>query len=81
MLRLPFRANKALSGEQVSYTGFSGGLNLAASPEALQPDELAVADNVKQTVASLLLLTLTGADKFVPLFRLPREPEVKLKEF
>lgn len=32
-------------------------------------------------VASLLLLTLTGADKFVPLFRLPREPEVKLKGF
>ena len=29
-------------------------------------------------VVSLLLLTLTGADKFVPLFRLPREPEVRL---
>lgn len=45
---MPFRANKALNGEQVSYTGFSGGLNLAASPEALQPDELAVADNVER---------------------------------
>ncbi len=31
-------------------------------------------------VASLLLLTLTGADKFIPLFRLPREPEVRLKK-
>ncbi len=31
-------------------------------------------------VASLLLLTLTGADKFIPLFRLPREPEVQLKK-
>lgn len=30
-------------------------------------------------VASLLLLTFTGADRFVPLFKLPREPEVKLK--
>ena len=31
-------------------------------------------------VVSLLLLTLTGADKFIPLFRLPREPEVRLKK-
>ena len=31
-------------------------------------------------VVSLLLLTLTGADKFVPLLRLPREPEVRLKK-
>lgn len=31
-------------------------------------------------VGSLLILTLTGADKFIPLFRLPREPEVKLKK-
>ncbi|MEG0923981.1 MAG: Na+/H+ antiporter NhaC family protein [Anaerovoracaceae bacterium] len=31
-------------------------------------------------VASLLLLTITGADKFIPLFRLPREPEVRLKK-
>ncbi len=31
-------------------------------------------------VASLLLLTLTGADNFSPLFRLPREPEVRLKK-
>lgn len=29
-------------------------------------------------VASMLLLTLTGWDKFIPLFKLPREPEVKL---
>ena len=31
-------------------------------------------------VASLLLLTLTGADKFIPLFRMPREPQVQLKK-
>ena len=31
-------------------------------------------------VASLLLLTLTGADKFIPLFKMPREPQVHLKK-
>ncbi len=31
-------------------------------------------------VASLLILTLTGADKVVPLFGLPSEPNVKLKK-
>ena len=29
-------------------------------------------------VLSMLLLTLTGLDRFIPLFGLPREPEVKL---
>ena len=31
------------------------------------------------TVGSLLLLTLTGWDRFIPQFGLPREPKVKLK--
>jgi Na+/H+ antiporter NhaC len=31
------------------------------------------------TVGSLLLLTLTGWDRFIPNFGLPREPKVKLK--
>jgi len=31
-------------------------------------------------VVSILLLTLTGADRFIPLFRMPREPEVVLKK-
>ncbi|WP_010296131.1 Na+/H+ antiporter NhaC family protein [Clostridium senegalense] len=31
-------------------------------------------------VISILLLTLTGLDRFIPLFKLPREPEVKLKK-
>lgn len=31
-------------------------------------------------VASLLLLTITGLDKYIPLFKLPQEPEVTLKE-
>ena len=31
-------------------------------------------------VASMLLLTLTGADRFVPLFKMAREPEIQLKK-
>lgn len=31
-------------------------------------------------VASLLLLTLTGLDRFIPLFKLPSEPNVRLKK-
>lgn len=31
-------------------------------------------------VGSILLLTLTGWDRFIPLFRMPAEPEVKLKK-
>lgn len=31
-------------------------------------------------VVSILVLTITGLDRFVPMFGLPREPEVKLKK-
>ena len=31
-------------------------------------------------VGSMLLLTFTGLDRFVPLFGLPREPKVRLKK-
>ena len=31
-------------------------------------------------VASLLILTVTGADRFVPLFKMPAEPDVQLKK-
>lgn len=31
-------------------------------------------------VISMLVLTLTGLDKFIPLFKLPSEPKVKLKK-
>jgi len=31
-------------------------------------------------VASILILTLTGLDRFIPLFKLPSEPAVKLKK-
>lgn len=31
-------------------------------------------------VGSMLLLTLTGLDRFIPLFKLPSEPEVRLKK-
>jgi len=27
----------------------------------------------------LLMLTITGLDRFIPLFRMPTEPDVKLK--
>ena len=31
-------------------------------------------------VASILILTVTGLDRFIPLFKLPSEPDVKLKK-
>jgi len=31
-------------------------------------------------VGSILLLTLTGFDRYIPLFKLPSEPDVKLKK-
>ncbi|MBC8590158.1 Na+/H+ antiporter NhaC family protein [Wansuia hejianensis] len=31
-------------------------------------------------VVSILFLTLTGFDRFIPLFKMPREPEVRLKK-
>lgn len=31
-------------------------------------------------VASMLILTLTGLDRFIPLFKIPSEPDVKLKK-
>ncbi|ETJ99842.1 Na+/H+ antiporter family protein [Eubacterium nodatum ATCC 33099] len=31
-------------------------------------------------VASLLILTFTGLDRFIPMFRLPAEPDVRLKK-
>lgn len=31
-------------------------------------------------VISMLLLTLTGLDRFIPLFKLPKEPQVYLKK-
>jgi hypothetical protein len=31
-------------------------------------------------VGSMLLLTLTGLDRFIPLFNLPSEPKVRLRK-
>ena len=31
-------------------------------------------------IVSILLLTITGWDRFIPLFGLPSEPDVKLKK-
>ena len=32
-------------------------------------------------VISMLVLTITGLDKFIPLFKLPSEPAVRLKKY
>ncbi|MCU9815174.1 hypothetical protein [Paraclostridium sp. AKS73] len=32
------------------------------------------------TIGSILILTVTGFDKFIPKFGLPSEPKVKLKK-
>ena len=32
-------------------------------------------------VFSMLILTLTGLDRLIPLFKLPAEPDVRLKKF
>jgi Na+/H+ antiporter NhaC len=31
-------------------------------------------------VGSMLVLTFTGWDRFIPLFKIPSEPDVKLKK-
>ncbi len=44
---MPFRASKTLNDELLRYGDFRGGLNLSVAEEALQPNELAQADNVE----------------------------------
>ncbi|WP_324825241.1 Na+/H+ antiporter NhaC family protein [Sinanaerobacter sp. ZZT-01] len=64
------------------YMGFYLGIASAVYP--LQ--EIAAFDIIKYNVMamtavlSIMILTLTGWDRFVPLFRLPREPQVQLKK-
>ncbi len=63
------------------YLAYYVGITAAIYPLA----ELAATDFIRYNfmaiiaVVSLLVLTFTGADKFIPLFRTPREPEVQLK--
>ncbi|GAA0125043.1 Na+/H+ antiporter NhaC family protein [Clostridium sp. CTA-19] len=64
------------------YLSFYAGIASAVYPLR----QFAATDFIKYNimafvaVISILLLTLTGLDRFIPLFKLPREPEVKLKK-
>ena len=64
------------------YLGFYVGITTNVFPlyEFANTDFIKFNFMAMIAVATLLLLTLTGADKFVPLFRMPREPQVRLKK-
>ena len=64
------------------YLAFFAGITYAVYPMA--EGQISLMDIIMHNylawiaVLSILLLTLTGLDKFVPLFGLPSEPEVEL---
>ncbi|MEA4987339.1 MAG: Na+/H+ antiporter NhaC family protein [Anaerovorax sp.] len=64
------------------YMGFYLGIAAAVYPL----EEIAALDIIKfnvmamTAVISIMALTLTGWDRFIPLFGLPREPKVQLKK-
>ena len=64
------------------YLAFFVGIAYAVYPVA--EDTVTIIDIIMHNylawiaVLSMLLLTLTGLDRFIPLFRLPSEPEVQL---
>ncbi len=64
------------------YLAFFAGITYAVYPMA--EGAISLADIILHNylawiaVLSMLFLTLTGLDRFVPLFGLPREPEVQL---
>lgn len=64
------------------YLGFYVGVAVAVYPLAklTQVDFLKFNFMAIIAVASLLILTFTGLDRFVPLFGLPKEPKVRLKK-
>lgn len=65
------------------YMGFYVGIASAVYPlHQFVPWDI-IRYNVMAIVAvsSLLLLTLTGLDRFIPLFGLPSEPQVRLKKY
>lgn len=59
---------------------------VAVSMAVYQLDAFTAFDIIKYNataviaVSSMLLLTLTGWDRFIPLFKIPSEPDVKLKK-
>ncbi len=64
------------------YLGFYVGIAAGVYPlvEITNMDFLKFNFMAYIAVFSLLILTFTGADRFVPLFKLPSEPEVRLKK-
>ncbi len=64
------------------YLGFYVGIAAGVYPlvEITNMDFLKFNFMAYIAVLSLLILTFTGLDKFVPLFGLPNEPEVRLKK-
>lgn len=65
------------------YIGFYTGIATAVYPlHDFGPADI-IKFNVMAMIAvvSILLLTLTGLDRFIPLFSIPREPEVRLKKY
>jgi Na+/H+ antiporter NhaC len=64
------------------YLGFYVGIASAVYPlyEFANTDFIKFNFMAIIAVVSMLLLTLTGADRFIPKFALPREPEVRLKK-
>ncbi len=65
------------------YMGFFVGISLSVYPlaEALSPMSI-IGYNYLAWIAvvSMLLLTITGLDRFIPLFKIPSEPDVYLKK-
>lgn len=64
------------------YIGFYVGIAVAVYPlhEFVALDIIRYNVMAMIAVISILVLTLTGLDRFVPLFALPREPQVRLKK-
>lgn len=64
------------------YLGFYVGVAAAVYPlvALTQLDFIKFNFMAMIAVASLVILTFTGLDRFVPLFAMPREPEVQLKK-
>lgn len=64
------------------YMGFYVGIATAVYPlhTFIATDIIKYNFMAMIAVASILLLTLTGLDKFIPMFALPSEPNVRLKK-
>lgn len=67
------------------YMGFFIGISISVYP--LAEDVITAFGIIKHnyfawiSVISMLVLTFTGWDRFIPLFKLPSEPQVRLKKY